>query len=142
MTLALDAAAGPYLVSADRGLLLRALENLMSNAVKYSPSGSAVTCRLEHAAADGQRQVRCSVQDQGFGIPAEALPQLFVPFRRIASTDRNRAGGSGLGLAFVAIVAERHGGKVEVESTVGQGSCFSLLLPAEAAGSGSPRAGE
>lgn len=111
------------LVSADHGLLCRALFNLLENAIKYSPSGTRVELELLR---EGD-WVRCRVIDQGRGIAAEDLPGLCQPYRRVG--DVEAAEGLGLGLAMVRAVVERHGGQLSCESEVGKGSCFSIALP-------------
>ena len=118
--------AGEAWVRGDRQLLARALANLLSNAIKYSPAGTAV--RLGVARADGG--IACTVVDEGEGIPAAALPRLFEPFQRFAVERHPEVDGSGLGLAFVKAAAERHGGRVGVESAPGRGSRFTLWVPA------------
>jgi len=111
----------------DGGLLERAMVNLLDNAVKYSEPGTVVTLRvtLEH------NEIHCCVSDQGHGIDAEALPHLFERFQRAEQPDADRQRGAGLGLAFVDVVARRHGGRVTVSSVPEQGSRFCLVLPAE-----------
>jgi signal transduction histidine kinase len=98
------------------------VDNLVDNALKFTPVGGAVTVRL--AAAEAVAVF--SVEDTGMGIPADELPQLFRRFQRA----RNAAAipGSGLGLAYVKAVAERHGGRVAAENT-GRGACFTVTLP-------------
>ncbi|MCB1739198.1 MAG: hypothetical protein KDK91_02435, partial [Gammaproteobacteria bacterium] len=114
-------------IRGDAELVERVLNNLISNAIKYSDDGGrvelAVTC------SGGQRPMaRVSVSDDGPGIAAEDLPRLFNRFERLEE-GRKRAGGMGLGLAFVKSVVDRHGGTVEVDSTPGQGTTFSVSLP-------------
>lgn len=109
-------------------LLSRALFNLVENAIKYSPPGSPVALAL--AWQPGGDAV-FSVRDQGRGIAAEDLPHLFQPYRRFGDTEA--VPGHGLGLSLVRIVAERHGGRAECRSTPGQGSVFTLTLPASRA---------
>jgi signal transduction histidine kinase len=106
-------------------LIERALVNLLTNAVKYSPPNTTVTFLLRRRDA----YIDCCVQDQGPGIAAADLPYLFDAFRRAGGT-QNSEDGHGLGLAFVKIVALRHGGEVAVQSEIGQGSNFRLSLPA------------
>ena len=102
--------------------------NLLDNAIKYSPPGSAVTVRLE-SSADGWIQVR--VQDQGIGIPAEELPRVGERFYR-ADRARSRAeGGSGLGLAIAQALVEAHGGRLDLESEEGQGTVATFTLPSQ-----------
>lgn len=110
----------------DGALLERALSNLIDNAVKYSPEGSRVRIRAEHA--DGM--VRMEVIDQGCGIAAEHLSRLFERFYRVDRGRSRQLGGTGLGLAIVKHIAQLHGGRVEVDSTPGRGSRFAILLPA------------
>jgi signal transduction histidine kinase len=109
----------------DKSALTDALENLLDNAIKYSPAGSrvAVTAR----AAD--HTVRVEVCDEGIGIEPGDLPRVFDRFYRARHGDRHSVKGTGLGLALVKAAVEAHGGTVEVESRPGQGSRFSLQLP-------------
>jgi signal transduction histidine kinase len=113
------------LVSGDRTLLTRAMTNLLDNAIKFSPAGSVVTLSLRRA---GEHWI-ASVADQGPGIPAQRLAQIFLPYHRGQPADP-RAPGVGLGLAIVKAVAESHGGAVEAVSVPNQGATFSLRLPA------------
>jgi two-component system sensor histidine kinase MprB len=113
----------PVLVRGVRSDLARVVANLVSNAAKWSPQGAVIEVRLnvESAAAV------LSVIDKGPGIAAEDLPYIFDRFYR-GSTDR-KVPGSGLGLAIVRRIIEVHGGKVDVTSTPGKGSCFEVRLP-------------
>jgi two-component system, OmpR family, phosphate regulon sensor histidine kinase PhoR len=106
-------------------LVEQAVVNLVDNAVKYTPAGTEV--RVE-AQRDGSGSV-IRVRDQGPGIPAEHLPRLFERFYRVDKARSRKAGGTGLGLAIVKHIAQAHGGRVEVESRMGEGSTFSLHLP-------------
>jgi CHASE2 domain-containing sensor protein/signal transduction histidine kinase len=119
----------PLLVSGDRALITRAVTNLLSNAIKFSGSGTRITARV---APEGSF-ASLSVADEGRGIAPEDLDQLFEPFQRLAppegATAASDAPGSGLGLAFVKTVVERHQGGVFVTSTEGQGSTFGFRLP-------------
>lgn len=109
----------------DQTLLMRALCNLIDNAIKYSPAHTRVECGIEEASG----MWRVSVRDQGQGIADADLAQLFEPFARMSVETKGDVGGAGLGLAFVRTVAERHGGSVEVSSELGVGSVFTLCLP-------------
>ncbi len=80
--------------------------------------------------------IACTVADEGEGIPPEAMPRLFEPFQRFAVERHPEIDGSGLGLAFVKAVADKHGGKVTVVSEPGRGSRFTLWIPACAAHAG------
>ena len=105
-------------------LLEQAMINLIDNAVKYSGPGSLV--RVEAGRDNGQVVVK--VSDQGVGIAREHLPRLFERFYRVDPSRSRKVGGTGLGLAIVKHIAQAHGGKVEVESSPGQGSTFTLFL--------------
>jgi hypothetical protein len=115
----------------DEGLQ-QAMENLLSNAIKYSPDGGPVTlgARIENGVAV------LSVEDEGQGIPAEDLDEIFDRFFRIDTSDEKRMGATGLGLPLVKAIAKAHGGRVWVESSLGHGSTFFLTIPIEASGKG------
>ncbi len=110
---------------ADAGLLERALTNLVGNAIKYSPDGTLVELHLTKK----KDAIECCVEDRGIGIPPEHLDKIFDPFYRLNRTPPRGESGAGLGLAFVKVVAEKHGGSVHAHSTVGKGSCFCIRLP-------------
>ena len=95
--------------------------NLGTNAIRFTPEGGRVVTRL----VDAGGEVELQVEDTGVGIPPEALPHVFEPYRQ-AHPGR---GGTGLGLAIVQGIAAAHGGRVTVESREGKGSRFSVLLP-------------
>ena len=99
-------------------MLLRAVVNVLDNAIKYSPPDSEVTVRL---ACWGELAGICVI-DQGIGIPEHALPRLFELFYQV---DEQRRDGVGLGLPFVKAVLQAHGGRVEVKSRSGMGSEFN-----------------
>ncbi len=111
-------------VLGDADRLRQLLLNLVDNAIKYTPSGGDVTLTLKRQAG----WVQISVADTGCGIPAQDLPHIFERFYR-ADRSRTRPGGAGLGLSIAKWVAEAHGGELEVESEVGQGTVFTLYLP-------------
>ena len=110
----------------DQTLLMRALCNLIDNAIKYSPPQTRIECGIEEEPGFW----RVAIRDQGQGIADADLARLFEPFSRVGVETRGDVGGAGLGLAFVRTVAERHGGSVEVASELGVGSVFTLRLPA------------
>jgi PAS domain S-box-containing protein len=114
-------------VSADPDRLQQVLANLLSNASKYSPSGGEI--RVSARRIDGD-MVEVAVQDQGIGLPADALPRLFERFYRIETSDREGIGGAGLGLAISREIVEAHGGRIRAESPgPGRGSTFRFTLP-------------
>lgn len=100
--------------------------NLISNAIKYTPSGGQVTIRLHQE----DRELLGQVQDTGIGIPEEAKDSLFTEFFRARNAKSLDIPGTGLGLAIIKQIIEKAGGKIWVESQVGQGSTFSFRLPA------------
>ncbi len=112
-------------LEASSHLLEQALVNLVENAVKYSGSGSRVTVTAGRQAG----QVVICVADQGCGIARQHQARIFERFYRVDKARSRKLGGTGLGLAIVKHVAQIHGGKVEVESSVGKGSIFTIILP-------------
>jgi len=115
----------PAEVPADPEYVRTALVNLVENAIKYGGAGATVT--VEVADADGGASV--SVADDGPGIPDDALPHIFDRFYRADRSRSADAGGSGLGLAIGCEIAEAHGGRLDVESSVPGGTRFTLTLP-------------
>lgn len=113
----------------DRIQFERLVANLLSNAIKYTPAGGEVHVRLNK----NGNSITLAVEDTGCGIPAEHLPRIFDRFYRAPSVDSAMDKGMGLGLSFVAWIVKAHGGRIEVESTVGKGSRFLVTLPASAA---------
>lgn len=126
----LDVSAGRAYVAGDRGELETALERLIANAIAYTPAGGRISVRLEPAADT----VMVSIADNGIGIPADEQDLVFAEFVRGSDPLVQRTPGAGLGLAIVRRVAERHGGRVELDSTPGVGSTFRLVLPAQLSG--------
>lgn len=112
-------------VLGDADLLKQALLNLVDNALTHTPPGGSVTLSL--SVADGQ--VYVAVRDSGPGIPPDDLTHIFERFYRVDHTRPRQSGGAGLGLSIVHWVAEAHGGRVTVQSVVGAGSTFTLVLP-------------
>jgi PAS domain S-box-containing protein len=115
----------PATVEADQALLHQGVYNLVENAIKYTPNGGKVNLRVRAT----QEELVFEVQDNGIGITASDLPRLFEKFYRGRQRDARSQHGSGLGLAIVRSIAERHGGKVWVESELGKGSTFFLQVP-------------
>jgi signal transduction histidine kinase len=122
--LAVEAAEEEIVGHWDRGRVERVVDNLVGNAVKYSPAGRVVEIEVGQAEGWAILQVR----DQGIGIPAADVPHLFDLFRR-GSNVADRMPGSGIGLAVVRAAVERHGGTIEVASAPGVGSTFTVRLP-------------
>jgi signal transduction histidine kinase len=112
-------------VIADGDLLSRAISNLVSNAVKYSPPKTEVVISARNVA----NGVAIEVADHGYGIPEDSLNRIFEKFYRVPRVQDVDVPGTGLGLALVREIAELHGGSVAVQSSVGTGSVFTLWLP-------------
>ena len=124
------------LVQGDADRLKQLLLNLVSNAIAYTPEGGTITLSL-NLRPDGW--VRVCVADTGIGISSENLPHIFDRFWRVDRARTRKAGGSGLGLSIAKSIAEAHGGTLEVESELGKGSTFEVLLPQLNGQGGNPK---
>ena len=130
--------AAEYPVQVDRALMTRALTNLLSNAINYSPTGARIVCSLALTAAqeDGTLpRVACLISDAGYGIAPADQQKLFRRFTRVELPGQPRHDGIGLGLVFVKTVVERHSGVIGFVSTPGEGTCFTLSLPCHSSAS-------
>jgi signal transduction histidine kinase len=125
LSLCADISPDLPLVEADAQRVGQILRNLLSNAIKYTPEQGEV--RVSAQATQGE--VKVYVRDNGVGIAAESLPSIFKHFYRADISRTRETGGSGLGLAIVEQLVHAHGGRVIVESRVGQGTCFVFTLP-------------
>jgi two-component system heavy metal sensor histidine kinase CusS len=114
----------------DRALMLRAVSNLVSNAIAHTPRGGSVTL----AASATDAEIRIRVSDTGIGIPAEALPRVFDRFFRVDPSRSKTSGGTGLGLAIVQSIMILHGGTAEIASQPGRGTSVTLRVLAPASG--------
>ncbi len=112
-------------IYANGELLERAFVNLLVNAIKYSPSDSNISIDLKFESS----KVQILFTDQGYGIPAEEIPHIFDPFFRSSEKRLAENRGAGLGLRFVKTVIERHTGSIDVTSTWGEGTSFTVVLP-------------
>ena len=115
---------------ADHELLCRVLVNLISNAIKFTPSGGTVHLSAGHDA--NGNSLLFVVRDSGEGIPAEAIERIFDKFGQVEGKGGTRT-STGLGLTFCKMAVEAHGGRIWVESTLGEGSSFGFALPVGAA---------
>ena len=122
--------SAPLLVPGDRDELIRVFENLVENALKYAASGKRVDIALSVGEGpDGKREARIAVRDRGPGIAPEHLPRLTERFYRVDVSESRAQGGTGLGLALVKHILNRHGGRLTIESAPGQGATFTVHLP-------------
>ncbi len=113
----------PVIVQCDPLRIQQVLNNLVSNAIKYSPSETKIELTLE----DDEQGVRLQVSDEGVGIAQDDLPYIFEPFRR-TKTSKDEVPGVGLGLSVAQRIVRAHGGRIHVESEVGKGSTFRVTL--------------
>jgi GAF domain-containing protein len=112
-------------VLGDRRRLGQVFDNLLQNAIKFTPPGGTATVRIDEA----EGSIRVEVQDSGIGIPADQLDRIFERFYQVDGTTTRRFGGAGLGLAIVKQIVEAHGGSVGVQSEPQQGSLFYFTIP-------------
>ncbi len=115
----------PLIIIGDELRLEQVAQNLLQNAIKYSPHGGSITLNIAHDGADAV----LSVADQGVGIPEASLPQLFTRFYRAPNVEAMHISGTGIGLYVVHQIVSRHHGSIEVESSEGHGSTFRVRLP-------------
>jgi signal transduction histidine kinase len=125
MDIEVDVEPGLAPLLAEEGLIRSAVRNLISNAVKFSHDGGRVQISL----AEIDSHVALSVKDEGIGIPEAAISRLFTKFYRVQSAASGDMQGTGLGLALAKEAVTAHGGHIEVESTEGEGSQFTVMLP-------------
>jgi PAS domain S-box-containing protein len=122
-------AAEPIGLWADPDAVIQLLTNLVSNAIKFSPTGSHIHLHATQQELD----VHFTVQDQGRGIPSDKLEHIFEQFQQVDASDSRQKGGTGLGLAICRHIVSQHGGRIWAESELGQGSTFTFTLPADRA---------
>jgi two-component system phosphate regulon sensor histidine kinase PhoR len=128
LAFSIDPAVGDLLL--DPLKITQVFENLIDNALKYTPKGT----QIDLSARRREQAVEVCVRDNGPGIPAEDLPHIFERFYRVDKGRSREKGGTGLGLSIVKHIVQLHGGRVWVESTLGQGTLFYLSLPSRANG--------
>lgn len=116
-------------VDIDSNRMTQVFYNLLSNAIRYTPSGGTIECVISEREADGSPYVSVSVTDTGIGVPEEELPFLFERFYRVEESRSRHTGGMGLGLAIAKEFVQAHGGFIEVKSKQGQGTTFVVNLP-------------
>jgi len=116
---------GPLPLEADAGRLGQVLDNLVSNALKFTPSGGSVMV----STSNGDGKVRLEVTDTGIGIPHEEMGQLFSRFYRASTATRRAIPGTGLGLVIARAIVDAHGGAISLQSREGEGTCVTVTLP-------------
>ncbi|MDX1994036.1 MAG: PAS domain-containing sensor histidine kinase [bacterium] len=120
-----ESSNGALTVQGDPRQLYEAISNLVTNAIKYTPTGGTVQVAMQQAGS----RARIEVRDTGYGIPADQQPRLFEPFYRVKMDETAGIDGTGLGLHLVKNIVERHAGEISVQSVYGQGSTFAVELP-------------
>lgn len=135
-TLSIDVDKDLPIIVADEDKIDQVLTNLISNAIKYSPLGGEITVSAHR---DG-KGILFGIADHGIGIPAEHLPRVFDHFHRVDNRNTRQVGGTGIGLTIAKHLVEAHGGKIWVESQVGNGSTFWFSLPDRPAAQGQVQA--
>jgi two-component system sensor histidine kinase BaeS len=113
----------------DTNRMMQVLDNLIGNAIRYSPEGGTVTVSTGRTEASGREWATITVTDTGIGIPESELPHVFDRFFRGEKPQTMQISGTGLGLAIVKEITELHGGRVTVDSKVDEGSTFTVWLP-------------
>ncbi len=114
------------LVNINQESIERVVINLLTNAIKYTPNGGSVTVRVDHL--KDTKEVAVNIEDTGIGIPEDCLEHVFDRFFRVEKKVHTIK-GTGLGLTIVKKIIEKHGGRVDVKSSLGEGSTFSFILP-------------
>ena len=128
--IAVSPPSAPVIVPGDRDELTRVFENLVENALKYGAGGGRIDIGFAPASApDGAPEILVAVRDYGPGIAAEHLPRLTERFYRVDVTQSRAEGGTGLGLALVKHILNRHRGRLTIESEIGKGATFTVRLP-------------
>lgn len=112
-------------VEVDADKMIQVLDNILNNAIKYSPSGGTITCRL----METHNNIVISIADEGLGVPKKDIPHVFDRFFRVDKARARSMGGTGLGLAISKEVVQKHGGKIWLESIENKGSTFFISLP-------------
>jgi len=124
-TFKVDVPDGLAKIELDKDKIDQVMENLLSNALKFSPEGGKIAVSVDKT----DEKVKVAITDTGMGIPEKNLPHIFEKFYRVEAASIQAIGGTGLGLGIVKYIVESHGGKISVESEVGKGSTFSFTLP-------------
>jgi signal transduction histidine kinase len=127
-------AEGDTTAAVDPDRMRQVVQNLLHNAVRFTPAGGQVTVTVTGVSGDRDRWVMLEVEDDGPGIPAEDLSRVFEPFYRVDPSRSRASGGTGMGLAVVRLLVQVHGGTVRAENRPSGGSRFIVQVPASAGG--------
>ena len=130
VTLEIKFSDHPALIPGDRDELMRVVENLIENGIKYGHAGGRVEIDLQPHQGESSDDLALSIRDFGDGIATEHLPRLTERFYRVDASASRESGGTGLGLAIVKHIVNRHRGELRITSAIGIGSTFTVLLPA------------
>jgi PAS domain S-box-containing protein len=125
ITLHIEAHPQAVMATVDEAEFSRVIDALLSNAIDYTPPTGTITLKVYQT----PERIVCEVQDSGIGIAREDLPRIFEPFFRVSKARPTDTGGAGLGLTIAKKIVEAHGGRIEVESRLNQGSTFRIVLP-------------
>ncbi|MDR3148827.1 MAG: cell wall metabolism sensor histidine kinase WalK [Oscillospiraceae bacterium] len=125
--IAFNPSGKPLPVNADKARIEQVLMNVISNAVRYTPSGGSVT--ITAGLDQSHKEVWAVVRDTGIGIPKEDIPKLFDRFYRVDKARSRAKGGSGLGLSIAKEITERHSGRIDIQSESGKGTTVTIRLP-------------
>jgi signal transduction histidine kinase len=112
-------------IVADKGRVQQVIDNILVNAIKFSPNGGTIMLIMD----DDPEEIMVQIADEGIGLPADKIERIFERFYQVDGTSRRRFGGAGIGLAIVKRIIDAHGGKIWVESEVNKGSNFFFALP-------------
>jgi signal transduction histidine kinase len=129
LKLATDIERGLPSVIADREKVSAVLENLIINALKFTPEGGRITVSASRAGSPGRPSARICVADTGVGIAPDQIAKIFNRFHQVDTSSTRRFGGVGLGLAIVKSILDAHGTAITVESEIGRGTTFAFVLP-------------
>ncbi len=132
LTMSLDVGSEPIMLEGDRARIEQVVINVVSNSVRYTPEGGSIAI-----SARGGDEVSVSVADTGIGIPEADVPHLFDRFYRVDKGRSRAQGGTGLGLSIAKEIVDRHNGRIDVESTLGEGTTVTVTLPAVRKGAAS-----
>ncbi len=132
LTMSLDVGSEPIMLEGDRARIEQVVINVVSNSVRYTPEGGSIS-----VSARGGDEVSVTVADTGIGIPEADVPHLFDRFYRVDKGRSRAQGGTGLGLSIAKEIVDRHNGRIDVESRLGEGTVVTVTLPAVRKGAAS-----